>query len=140
MSNLNEKIKLLLSKAKETGDMELLDLATDLLSVESQQNTQEPVEQSSPKSESRFEEFSMGDSSPSKMPQSVNVKRRENKFIDTGTEHKDEQNVTPEVELTERKRPAFKKIVQTCTRCNKDCKTHPQFKRDFYICDRCLKR
>ena len=71
---------------------------------------------------------------------SVNRMPRENKFVDRGTEHKDEQNATPEVELTARKRPAFKKIKQICTRCNEVFETHPQFKRDFYICDRCLKK
>ena len=69
----------------------------------------------------------------------VNKMPRENKFVDTG-EHKDDNNITPFIEATERKRPAFKKITQTCTRCSSVCETHPQFKRDFYICDRCLKR
>ena len=69
----------------------------------------------------------------------VNQAGRENKFVDTG-EHKDKHNITPEIQLTERKRPAFKKIKQSCTRCSEVFETHPQFKRDFYICDRCLKR
>jgi hypothetical protein len=140
MSDLNEKIKLLLSKAKETGDMELLDLATDLLNTESQQSDQKPIKKTTSQPESRFEEFSMNDSNVGKMSQSVDVQRRENKFVDHGTEHKDDQNATPQIELTERKRPAFKKITQTCTRCNRGCETHPQFKRDFYICDRCLRK
>lgn len=70
----------------------------------------------------------------------VNKASRENKFVDHRVEHKDEQNVTPKVELTERRRPAFKKISQTCTRCGTGVETHPQFKRDFFVCDKCLKR
>jgi len=65
---------------------------------------------------------------------------RFNKFEDDGSDHKDKQNATPDVELTERRRPPFKKIQQTCTRCDNTVETHPQFHREFYICDRCLKR
>ena len=65
---------------------------------------------------------------------------RFNKFEDDGSDHKDKQNATPDVELTERRRPPFKKITQTCTRCNNKVETHPQFHREFYICDRCLKK
>ena len=79
------------------------------------------------------------DSLPSVGGSPVNQTQRENKFVDTG-EHKDADNETPSIELTERRRPAFKKIKQICTRCNEVFETHPQFKRDFYICDRCLKR
>ena len=70
----------------------------------------------------------------------VNEMPRFNKFTDNGSEHKDDQNETPAVELTERSRQPFKQIEQTCTRCNKTLETHPQFLREFYICDRCLKR
>jgi hypothetical protein len=65
---------------------------------------------------------------------------RFNKFEDDGSDHKDKQNATPDVELTERRRPPFKKITQTCTRCDNTVETHPQFYREFYICDRCLKK
>ena len=58
----------------------------------------------------------------------------------SGTEHQDEKNTTPDVSHSERKRPAFKRVDQTCTRCNKSYEIHPQFARDFYICDSCLKK
>jgi len=70
----------------------------------------------------------------------VNEMPRFNKFEDDGTEHKDQINKTPEVDLTERRREPYKDIEQTCTRCNKSIKTHPQHHREFFICDRCLKR
>ena len=63
---------------------------------------------------------------------------RFNKFTDDGTEHADD--VTPEVQLTERKRKPFKKIKQNCTRCSETFETHPQHQREFYVCDRCLRR
>ena len=65
---------------------------------------------------------------------------RFNTFEDNGSEHQDKNNITPDVELTERRRPAFKKVTQVCTRCGKTVETHPQHSRDFYICDRCLKK
>tara|TARA_R100000008_G_C3587289_1_gene173520 strand:- start:6891 stop:7304 length:414 start_codon:yes stop_codon:yes gene_type:complete len=70
----------------------------------------------------------------------VNEMPRFNKFVDDGTEHKDKQNETPSLSLTERKRPPFKKVSQLCSRCNQTFDVHPQFARDFYICDKCLKR
>jgi hypothetical protein len=70
----------------------------------------------------------------------VNEMPRHNSFTDSGTEHQDEKNTTPDVSHAERKRPAFKRVDQTCTRCNKSYEIHPQFARDFYICDSCLKR
>lgn len=65
---------------------------------------------------------------------------RFNTFKDDGSDHKNKDNTTPDIELTERKRLPFKKITQTCTRCKGSVETHPQFYRDFYICDRCLKK
>ena len=70
----------------------------------------------------------------------VNEMARFNKFSDDGSEHKDNNNATPEIALSERRRPPFKKVSQLCTRCNKTFDVHPQFVRDFYICDSCLKK
>lgn len=70
----------------------------------------------------------------------VNEMPRFNKFTDDGSEHKDNQNETPDIGLTERSREPFKPIKQTCTRCSKTIETNPQFYREFYICDPCLKR
>jgi hypothetical protein len=63
---------------------------------------------------------------------------RFNKFKDDGSEHADD--ITPDVQLTERKRRPFQKIEQRCTRCNKTFSTHPQHQREFYVCDKCLRR
>ncbi len=63
---------------------------------------------------------------------------RFNKFTDDGSEHA--EDVTPHIDLTERKRRPFKKIEQICTKCNKAFQTHPQHRREFYVCDKCLRR
>ena len=70
----------------------------------------------------------------------VNEMPRFNRFTDDGAEHKDNQHETPDRDLTERTREPFKSIKQICTRCSKSIETHPQFHREFYICDPCLKR
>ncbi len=141
MSDLSVKIKKLIKKAKETGDMELLDLATDLIDSQSIKNSQEKINKEVTKNEAeldnKFPEFSM--KSESKMRQPVEVKKRTNLYVDKG-EHKDEHNITPNVELTERRRPTFKKVDQTCQRCSKVVSVNPSFVRDFFTCDSCLRR
>lgn len=133
MSDIKEKIRKLITKAKESGDTDLLDLAMDLM--DQIPANEEPVEVKS-RHPNGYEEFAMNQVN-SKQPKPVQVKKRENKFKDTG-EHKDIE--TPTVQLTERRRPAFKKVDQTCSRCSRSVEVHPQHVREFYVCDRCLRR
>tara|TARA_Y100000385_G_scaffold264323_1_gene297595 strand:+ start:774 stop:1196 length:423 start_codon:yes stop_codon:yes gene_type:complete len=140
MSELKDKVRRLIDKAKESGDVDLLDLAMDLLD-------QIPVpEVEFPSNETQAEvprdpvsggEFRMNAEAKGRRP--LEVKKRENLYQDTG-EHKDKNNQTPQVELTERRRPVFKKVDQTCQRCNKVVKVNPSFARDFFTCDSCLRR
>jgi hypothetical protein len=142
MSDLNDKVKRLIAKAKETGDMDLLELATDLLDAETGNNGQDPIKKARNSVNARinkeFPEFAMN--ADDKMPRPVEVKPRENQFVDNGEEFKDGDNATPQVQLTERRRPAFKKVEQTCSRCSKTVEVHPQHAREFYVCDKCLRR
>ncbi len=69
----------------------------------------------------------------------VEVKQRINLFTDDGVEHKDEQNFTPEVSLTERKRKPAEKISQLCSGCNSTFQVHPTHARERFICDSCLR-
>lgn len=150
MSDIKDKIKKLLRKAKEAGDHDMIELAMELLDeipappkpdprqihLADEEITEEPVEVK-PGHQNGFEEFAMNKVND-KMPRPVEVKLRENKFVDKGLEHKDVE--TPSVELTERRRRPFKKVEQTCSRCNKSVEVHPQHARDFFVCDRCLRR
>tara|TARA_Y100001938_G_scaffold138443_1_gene203968 strand:+ start:2313 stop:2768 length:456 start_codon:yes stop_codon:yes gene_type:complete len=148
-----EDVKNLLKEIIKTQDPDLIKLATEMLmSSQDDKGPKAPEAQYGDSPPPDATTYSRSDDSEflSKIKKEktngevagvpVNKMPRENKFVDHGTEHKDDQNSTPKVELTERKRPAFKKIKQTCTRCGETFETHPQFKRDFYICDRCLKR
>ncbi len=134
MSELTEKVKRLIQRAKDTGDMELLELATDMLDTE-----QEKLTETSTKTDGKFEEFAMSQNND-KFPKPVDTKKpRPNLYQDKG-EHKDSIHKTPSVELTERRRPSFKKVNQTCQRCSKVVKVSPSFARDFFTCDSCLRR
>ena len=147
MSNIKEKIKKLIDKAKESGDVDLLDLAMDLLDqipVELPQPFADKAVEAAPSPKQEVPrdpvsggEFRMKVETKGRRP--LEVKKRENLYKDTG-EHKDKNNETPQVELTERRRPSFQKVEQTCQRCNKVVKVNPSFARDFFTCDSCLRR
>lgn len=89
------------------------------------------------KVDEQFSEFSMNKIN-NKQPRPVERKQRVNQFVDDGSEHND--IATPEVSRTERRRPTFKKAEQTCSRCSKVVEVHPQHAREFFVCDRCLRR
>jgi len=132
MSDIKDKIKKLLKKAKDAGDHDMIELAMELLD-------EIPVDPPEfPEENKKFAEFTM--KSENKLSKPLEVKKRVNKFVDDGTEFTDDHNKTPVVQLTERRRHPFKKVEQTCNRCNKSVEVHPQHARDFYVCDKCLRR
>tara|TARA_R100000008_G_scaffold83479_1_gene68966 strand:- start:599 stop:1006 length:408 start_codon:yes stop_codon:yes gene_type:complete len=135
MSDLNDKIKKLLVKAKETGDMELVDLATDLLNDDIKTtNTQQP------KTENQTEfEFVMNHENNSSVGGTpVEKTKRANKFVDDGTESVDIK--TPSFKPTERKRKPYQPVEQTCSRCSKSETVNPTHARENYVCSKCLGR
>lgn len=143
MSDIKEKVRRLIDKAKESGDVDLLDLAMDLLDQVPVSDVVEEMKQPSNKAEEVPRDpisggyFQMNAETKNRKP--VEVKQRKNLYKDTG-EHKDEINKTPQIDLTERRRPSFKKVEQTCQRCNKSILVNPSFARDFFTCDSCLRR
>lgn len=132
-----EKAKKLLKRAIEIGDDDLIDMANELISKNETKNIKK--EASAVNNDFIFKMNNDSDPSPVRKGTPVNeVKNRVNKFLDDGVEAKD--ITTPDIKPTERKRPAFKTIQQTCSRCNKTVDTHPTHQRDYYICDKCLRR
>ena len=85
------------------------------------------------------DDFTMTRDKPKTSSMQVEVKQRVNLFTDDGTEHKDEQNKTPEITLTERKRKPTQMVSQFCAACNSSVEVHPQHARDFFTCDKCLR-
>tara|TARA_R100001163_G_C5041632_1_gene179636 strand:+ start:555 stop:971 length:417 start_codon:yes stop_codon:yes gene_type:complete len=136
----DDTVKNLLDSLSSEQKAELIQA---ILSSNNEQQDSPKVEQTNTQSPEQNRDdglfvMNKGSGQVSKKP--VTEGKRFNKFVDDGEEHKDENHLTPSVSLTERKRPAFKKIKQTCTRCNQTFEVHPQFARDFYICDKCLRR
>lgn len=148
MKNI-EAAKKLLVKAIEIDDQELIAIANELLELDTHEPKKKPaaeaeerkVSVSSKLKDHDTSDFIFTRSSKNKNSSSTTavnqVKNRVNLFSDDGTEAKDV--VTPKVELTERRRPAFKMIKQTCSKCNEVFETHPTHQREFYVCDRCIK-
>ena len=85
------------------------------------------------------DDFTMTRDKPKTSSTQVEVKQRINLFTDDGTEHKDEQNKTPDISLTERKRKPTQMVSQVCQACNNSVEVHPTHKRDFFTCDKCLR-
>ncbi len=141
MAELKEKIKKLITKAKESGDGDLLELAIELLDEipAPEDTTTVATEADKSRLPSKFSEFSMN-KTPNTEQSVVTPPGRVNKFVDDGREHKDKMNTTPDVAITERSRPKFQKVIQLCTRCDKKFEVHPSFVRDFFVCDKCLRR
>jgi len=136
-----DKIKKLIMKAKESGDIDLLELAMELLD---EIPVPEAATIAGPKADvpqlpSKFSEFSMNKINNGRQPVAI-PPGRVNKFVDDGTEHRDDLNKTPDITRTERSRPKFSKVMQVCSKCNKQVEIHPTFKRDFFVCDKCLRR
>lgn len=110
------------------------ELAASLLQEDKQEKT------TAPKVESVVSnDFTMTRDKPKPSSTQVEVKQRVNLFSDDGTEHKDEQNKTPDVTPTERKRKPAKMVSQFCAACNSSVEVHPQHARDFFTCDKCLR-
>ena len=85
------------------------------------------------------DDFTMTRDKPKPSSTQIELKKRVNLFSDDGTEHRDEQNKTPEVAPTERKRKPTQMVSQVCQACNTTVEIHPTHRRDFFTCDKCLR-
>jgi len=97
------------------------------------QETQPPQETRAP------DDFTMKREKPKQNSKQVEAKKRENLYTEEGREHKEEQNVTPQISLTERKRPPVKKVSQTCSSYKKTSEVHTTHKRENFSCHSCLR-
>ena len=110
------------------------ELAASLL----QEDKQEEV--APPKADKTVaDDFTMTRDKPKPRSTQIELKKRVNLFTDDGTEHKDEQNKTPDIPLTERKRKPTQMVSQVCQACNNSVEVHPTHRRDFFTCDKCLR-
>lgn len=135
-----ESAKKLLKKAIMLQDQELIDMANEAIDSILQHGSPEQkitTDISADKNDFIFTRTKSVDNSANRGGVPVNEMRgRTNLFSDDGVEAKD--ITTPQIKPTERRRPAFKMVQQTCQKCGKTQETHPAHKRDYYICDRCI--
>lgn len=67
------------------------------------------------------------------------VKAGENIFVDDGSEHRDAENMTPNVPLTPRRRKPYEPKSVNCHVCGKNYKVNPSLlSGEFYRCDSCV--
>jgi hypothetical protein len=98
-------------------------------------------EQEKPKTAraSQIDQFKMQkEKNVRKKRQPVTDSKWSNRFVDDGIEAKDEDNITPVIELAKRDREKFKKVSQLCENCKQSVMIHPAHAREFFICDDCL--
>ena len=75
---------------------------------------------------------------PTKKAVPVNeVKGRVNQFHDDGSDATD--IATPDFEPTSRRREPFKSIDQKCQQCGQMGSINPTHKREYYVCDKCIR-
>lgn len=67
----------------------------------------------------------------------VNKIKREIQFVDDGS---DKDISTPEISRSERRRKPFQKVEQKCEKCGRTVETHPTHKREFFVCDGCIRK
>lgn len=67
----------------------------------------------------------------------VNKIKREITFVDDGS---DKHIQTPEITRANRARKPFSKIEQICQKCGRTVKTHPSHKREWFVCDGCIRK
>lgn len=141
MVNLEYAIRLM-TIAMESGDEKLINMAKELvdsLQQEVKTPTVEPVtkKESIDNNDFIFQMKNQDDKEQRNAIPVNSIKNRVNQFIDDG---EDRDITTPDIKLAERKRKPFQKIQQICTKCGTKVDVHPSHKREFYVCDRCIKR
>ena len=143
MSN-DKELRELMKQVVQSNDPELMKMITQLLQNQNETGSSgndEPTTEDIKNVETQFPEFTMNKNKEDKVGGvPVNKGKRFNSFKDDGLEHKDDANKTPETQGVERRRKPFKKVQQNCTRCNNSVEVHPQHARDFFVCDKCLRR
>lgn len=141
-----KQAKKLIKLAIDTGDDELIMLANELLEENTGNSVEKAVvpqpKKNPPQKKKDHEDFSLfkmrtEDDNSKKNGIAVNKIQREIKFYDDGS---DKNIETPEISLAERKRKPFKMIEQKCQKCSRTVKTHPSHKREWFVCDGCIRR
>ena len=123
--SIKDTAKELIKKGIEIGDNELITMANELLKSVTDSEDILDIETVGLEVEKEPEKIDLdGD--------------RHNKFTDDLSEHT--SVTTPDMPPTARHRRPFKKVEAVCRKCNKTVETHPAHKREWFVCDGCIKR
>lgn len=134
MSKIDEAKKLL-KKAMEINDSELISMANKLLD-EATEAPHRPTLVN--RNDDSFLSPITNEDVPTKKAVPVNeVKGRVNQFHDDGSDATD--IATPDFEPTSRRREPFKSIDQKCQQCGQMGSINPTHKREYYVCDKCIR-
>lgn len=138
-----EAAKKLLERALKTGDVELIQIANDLLSKYDEPKAEEPKKRGRKKKVVSSDSEYVANAS-AVITKSASVRWTGNKWKDTGElgELGKEAKSTPKIALQPRDRERFKKVSMTCTVCNKSVKENPAYitSTEFYKCEKCMSR
>ena len=134
MSKIDEAKKLL-KRAMEINDAELISIANKLLE-------EEPSPPAAPRLVNRKDDSFlspiMHEDNPTNKKVPVNeVGERVNQFHDDGSDAKDIN--TPDFEPTARQREPFQQVEQKCQQCGQMRSINPTHKREYYVCDKCIR-
>tara|TARA_R110000824_G_scaffold808_2_gene4951 strand:+ start:10538 stop:10990 length:453 start_codon:yes stop_codon:yes gene_type:complete len=146
-----EEAKKLLKTAIETDDAELVSMANKILQkakiesagfqakIEIKDVPQDKAVGRNNNEEEFLTPITKPDTMPTHRGSPVNdVSNRVNQFVDDGSEARDV--TTPDFQPVERRRKPIQNVKQTCGQCNQECSVHPTHVREFFTCDRCLKK
>ena len=150
-----EQAKKILRKAILLDDPELIAIANELLGMKVDVDDETEVPASNPEPEpavekpaaprktevreADFDSFKMktDEDITRKNGVAVNKIKREIQFVDDGS---DKDISTPEISRSERRRKPFQKVEQKCEKCGRTVETHPTHKREFFVCDGCIRK
>ena len=150
-----EQAKKILRKAILLDDPELIAIANELLGIKVDVDDETEVPASNPEPElavekpdaprktevreADFDSFKMSkdEDISRKNGVAVNKIKREIQFVDDGS---DKDISTPEISRSERRRKPFQKVEQKCEKCGRTVETHPTHKREFFVCDGCIRK
>jgi hypothetical protein len=146
-----EEAKKLLKTAIETDDVELVSMANKILQkakieaagfqakIEIKDVPQDKAVGRHNNTEEFLTPITKSDMTPTHKGSPVNdVSNRVNQFVDDGSEAKDV--TTPDFQPVQRRRKPIKNVQQVCGQCGQEYSVHPTHVREFFTCDKCLKK
>jgi len=131
-----DEAKKLLKRAIEINDAELISIANKLL--EEEPSSPDVATRLVNRNDDSFLSPIMNEDKPNNKTVPVNeVGKRVNQFHDDGSDAKDIN--TPDFEPTARQREPFQQVELKCQQCGQMTSINPTHRREYYVCDKCIR-